>query len=401
MSVVEPGAAGAGLVARVRAMLAQPSATWDVIDAEPATIGGLYRGYILPLAAIPALAGLVGQLAFGVRGSFMGFGFAVRLDPAWVVATAAFQFTASLLGVFVMALVIEGLAPNFGSQKDRVQAMKLAAYAPTAAYVAGALLIVAGWGLFGFLVGAALLGAFVYSLYTLYQGLPKLMKTPEDRTVGYFLAVLGVTLVLGLIVGIAFSTLSKAGLRGAAAPQVSGKVTLPGQGEIDIGEVQKRAEEAARQLEAGKKVAATDTDALKGYLPATIGGYARGEISASQSEAAGIEGSQVEARYTKGDATIRVEITDIGGAGAIAGMVGAFKVRSSKESATGYEKYENIGGRMTHESYDRASKHGEYGVLVGERFMVEAKGDGASMDELKAAVKAADLPRLEALAKAE
>jgi hypothetical protein len=55
---------------------------------------------------------------------------------------------------------------------------------------------------------------------------------------------------------------------------------------------------------------------------------------------------------------------------------------------------------MTQESYDRTTKHGEYGVLVGQRFMVHAEGDGVTMDELKAAVGAVDAGRLEGLAKA-
>ncbi|MBL8553333.1 MAG: YIP1 family protein [Phenylobacterium sp.] len=400
MSMVEPGSAGSGLIARVRLLLAQPSAAWDVIDGEPATVGGLYRNYVLPLAAIPAVAGLVGQLAFGVRAGFGGFGVAARPDPVWAVAGAVASFGLGLLGVYLMALVIDGFAPNFGAEKNRVQAMKLAAYAPTASYVAGALGLVAGWGLLGFLVGVTVLVAFVYSLYTLYQGLPKLMKSDPERTVGYFVVVLVVAFVLGLMVSIAYSAVSGVTMRLAGPPKVSGKVTIPGQGEIDVGELQKQAEAAARRIEAGKDVAATDTDALKSYLPASLGGYARGEVSASSSEAAGMKGSQVEARYVKGVSSIRLQITDIGGAGALAGMMGAFKVRSSKESDTGYETFENQGGRMTHESYDRSSKRGEYGVLVGERFMVEAKGDGASMPDLKDAVNAVDLSRLEALAKA-
>jgi hypothetical protein len=55
---------------------------------------------------------------------------------------------------------------------------------------------------------------------------------------------------------------------------------------------------------------------------------------------------------------------------------------------------------MTEESYDRQSRHGEYSVLVGQRFMVQAEGDGVTIDELKAAVGAVDFSRLEGLAKA-
>jgi hypothetical protein len=46
-------------------------------------------------------------------------------------------------------------------------------------------------------------------------------------------------------------------------------------------------------------------------------------------------------------------------------MASAFNVKSSKETATGYEKVGMVGGRMTQESYDRQARSGEYSVLVG------------------------------------
>jgi hypothetical protein len=60
-----------------------------------------------------------------------------------------------------------------------------------------------------------------------------------------------------------------------------------------------------------------------------------------------------------------------------------------------------IDGRLTQETYDRAARRGEYGVMIGERFMVQAEGDGVGMDELKAAVGAVDARKLEAIAEAE
>ena len=65
MSVVEPGAVSSDLVGRVKRLLLTPSPEWERIDTEPATIKGLYVGYVCVLAAIPAVAGLVGSLIFG------------------------------------------------------------------------------------------------------------------------------------------------------------------------------------------------------------------------------------------------------------------------------------------------------------------------------------------------
>jgi predicted NAD/FAD-dependent oxidoreductase len=94
-----------------------------------------------------------------------------------------------------------------------------------------------------------------------------------------------------------------------------------------------------------------------------------------------------------------VAVTDMAAAGGLAGIAGAFNVSSNKETATGYEKMGKVGGRMTTENYDRANKSGEYSVLVANRFMVQAQGSNVSMDELKAAVGAVGLDRLEGMAK--
>lgn len=149
MSVVEPGSASAGLVARVKGILFKPTETWDEIDREQPSIGGLYTSYVMPLAAIPVVCSLVGMLVFGVG----GFGITIRPSPVWLVVQAVVNYGLSLAMVYVMALIIETLAPNFGGTKDRIQAFKLAAYAPTASWVAGV------FGLIPALGVIALLGA--------------------------------------------------------------------------------------------------------------------------------------------------------------------------------------------------------------------------------------------------
>ena len=75
------------IVDRVKNILLQPAREWEVIDGEAETIGGLYRGYIIPLAAIPAVAGLIGMLAFG----FSVMGFTYRPSVGSAVASAVVQ----------------------------------------------------------------------------------------------------------------------------------------------------------------------------------------------------------------------------------------------------------------------------------------------------------------------
>jgi hypothetical protein len=175
------------LVDRVKNIIMRPKLEWLVIDAEPSTIGGIYASYVAILAAIPPIAGAVGQLVFG----FHFFGIVYRPSPAHVITQAVIQYALSLALVYLMALIIEALAPSFGGTKNRLAAFKVAAYSGTAAWLAGIFGIIPN---LGFL---AIVG--LYSLYLYYTGLPVLMKVPADKAIGYVLAVVVAAIVLFFI----------------------------------------------------------------------------------------------------------------------------------------------------------------------------------------------------------
>jgi hypothetical protein len=178
---------------------------------------------------------------------------------------------------------------------------------------------------------------------------------------------------------------------------------IPGGGSVDLGKLEaasKQMEAASKQLQGGAvAVKATDPELLKSFLPPQVGGYSRTDVSTGSGGAAGVEGSSAEGAYSAGETSFRLTVTDMGAAGALAAMAGAFNVQSSQESDGRYEKVGKVDGRMTMEEYDQSSKHGEYSVLAGDRFMVQAEGDGVDINTLKAAVKSVGLERLEALAK--
>jgi hypothetical protein len=403
MSVVEPGAAGAGLIARVKGILLQPKATWEVIDAEPATVGGLYRSYIIPLAAIPAICGALGLMLIGVG----AFGITVRVGPVQALVQGVIGYVISLAMVYVMSLIIDALAPNFGGTKNPIQAFKVAAYSYTPSWVAGILMILPA-------LSPLMLLAGLYGLYLLYVGLPRLMRTPEDKALPYVGLIIVAAIVLGIIVAAVTGAVAAAtggfGAMGALSDRghVSGTVKLPGGTSMDLGKLEaasKQMEAAAKQMESGtdasgQAVKPTDPEVLKAYLPASLGGFARGEVSSGSGGVGGMTGSNAEAHYTRGDSRLTLSITDLGAAGAFGAMASAFNVQSSKETGDSYEKVGKVDGRMTQESFDRATQHGEYSVLAGDRFMIQAQGDKVTMNDLKAAVAAVNPVRMEALAKA-
>jgi len=156
------------LIDRIKGILLDPRAEWPTIAAEPATMQSIYTRYVMLLAAI-------GPVAMLIRYSELGFPWALRLAIASYVIT--------LVMVFVLAMVVDTIAPSFGGQKDFVASLKLVAYSGTVVYLAGIAHLV-GW------VAQVLMWiAGVYALYTFFLGAPILKRCSADRAVPFTLAI--------------------------------------------------------------------------------------------------------------------------------------------------------------------------------------------------------------------
>jgi hypothetical protein len=393
-----------GLVDRVKGILLKPNDEWSKIDVEPATVPEIYRGYVVLLAAIGPICTLIGSLVFGY--SFFGITFRPSIGTA--IGTAVVSYVMSLIMVYVLAVIIDVLAPNFAGSSNRTQAFKVAAYAMTAGWVAGILGLVPSLAMLTILAG-------LYGLYLLYLGLPKLMKVPQDKAVGYTVVVIIVAIVVNLVVaGItglitrSFISASTIGAIGSASGgSVSGSLNVPGVGSVDLGKIEeagKRAEAFAKNAEAAAKGAPSapvdviDPTRLEGLLPAGIAGLARTNVSSASGGAAGLGGSQAEASYGSGANAIKLSVTDLGAAGALAALGSAFNVQSSSRDDHGYQKMGKVDGRLTTEKWNNDSRSGTYEIIVADRFKVTADG-GGSIDALKAAVGQVDVGTLEQLAK--
>jgi hypothetical protein len=127
------------LVDRVKNILLTPKTEWAVIDEEPTTAGDLYRGYIIPLAAIGPVAQAIGYSVFGFPVPFIG---TYRMPLTTAVVQAVVAYVMTLVGVFVLAVIIDKLAPTFGGVPNQVQALKVAAYSATASWVAGIFMLI-------------------------------------------------------------------------------------------------------------------------------------------------------------------------------------------------------------------------------------------------------------------
>ena len=178
------------LVSRTKNILLSPKQEWQVIDDEATSVGGLYIGYIVPLAAIGPVASSIGMAVFGISVPVLGT-YRVPIDAA--VRQGITQYLLALIGVFVLALIIDELAPYFRGQENRYQALKVAAYSSTAVWIVGVV---------GLIPELSILWPLgLYSLYLLSLGLPVLMKVPQDKAMGYTVAVIICAVLLFFVIG--------------------------------------------------------------------------------------------------------------------------------------------------------------------------------------------------------
>jgi hypothetical protein len=150
------------IVDRAKNICLTPNTEWPIIAAEPTSPGTLVSTYVVPLAAIGAVAGFIGGSIVGHSSIFLGT-YRVPLFTGLVVAL--FSFCMAIVGVFVLSLIINALAPTFGGEQNSTQALKVAVYSYTPAWIAGVLQIIPLLGIL------AIFGA-LYGLYLLYLGLP-------------------------------------------------------------------------------------------------------------------------------------------------------------------------------------------------------------------------------------
>jgi Yip1-like protein len=175
---------------RLKGILLQPGATWKAIDGEFTKPAALYKGWVLPLALIGPICGALGTLVFGLNFGVVG---TYRVPIQTIATIAVVDYGLSIVGVFVLSMIISILAPTFGGQKNDVQGLKVAAYGSTPWFVAGVFQLLPQLALVGILVS-------LYTVYLVFSGVPIVMKPAKDQAMGYAIVAVLAAVVVALIV---------------------------------------------------------------------------------------------------------------------------------------------------------------------------------------------------------
>ena len=373
-----------GIIDRAKNILLTPKAEWARIEPEEADVNKLYIGYVLPLAALSAICGIIGMSVFGVG----ALGIHIRVPIVEAIISGVIQVACYVAGVFLLGVIANALAPTFGSVPNQGQAHKLMAYSFTASLLAG---------VFSIFPPIAILGLLgLYSFALLFIGLPIMMKTPDDKRVGYFatLVIIGIVtfFVIGAVMG--FARLATGGLSGAPGfsvtqqggpSSVQGSVELPGGGAIDLSEIEKLGEQGA--------VRTLSSEQMHGLLPQSLpGGFAL--AASSVNSAMGV--TTAEGTYNRGNSSIRLSVVNMGEMGAIASMAGAVGASETRQDADGYSRMNTVDGRVVTEEMSRSGNSASYGV-VGRGVAVTADGNGVTVEEVRGAVESVGIQRVEAM----
>jgi len=184
------------LIQRVINILTKPKEEWHVIAAEEPNTIKLIGGYVFILALIPAISGFIKYGILGV--TIMGY---TSQSIAGGIQIAITQLLSALIGVFLLAWVIDLLAPSFDSTKNFGRSLQLAVYSSTAQWVAGILMLVSvTMSMLIVLIG-------LYAIYLMAVGMPVLKNTPQAKVVGYVVVTIIAMIVIGLLLGLTLTAI--------------------------------------------------------------------------------------------------------------------------------------------------------------------------------------------------
>jgi Yip1 domain len=428
-----------GLIERVKNIVLSPRSEWPVIAPEPTSIAQLYTGYVMPLAALAAVMSFIHMAIIGMRVPFAGV---TRMPIGSGLGYAILSFGIDLMGLFLVGLIINGLAPTFGGSSDRRQALKVAAYSFTPAWLSSVL------ALSPILPTLLQWIALFYGIYVLYLGLPVLMRSPPDRAFGYTVTVVLCTLLLGMvfvvlsigarhfgwgpgardstaaaqaaaetqgatavgnIIGNALGTddKGKAGLSAALSnlakagvqqPQASAPAAGDAGAQNSVSAVGGLMTALGGALGGSHRVDVVDFKTLTAMLPSSLPNMKRTTAQGESQGAVGVKTSSAKATYqSDGGASIHIEISDMSAVSGLIDMAGTLVQNTTSESDSGYERDKIIGGRSVHEKYDAKAKKSDISVMLAKRFEVDVGGEGVDMSAVEQTLGQVDLARLESM----
>ncbi len=178
------------LVDRAKNILITPKTEWEVIKNEQTTTTDLFTKYAMILAIIPVIATIIG---FSIIGVSFGFGVSFKWPLSSSILHGVISYVLNLGSIYVIALIVDALAPSFGSTKNLDASLKVVLYSYTASFIAGIFMLIPMLSWLAIIVS-------LYSFYLMYLGLKIVKDTPQDKIAGYLVVTILIAIVVYVII---------------------------------------------------------------------------------------------------------------------------------------------------------------------------------------------------------
>lgn len=192
-----PATSSPSIVSRASAIILSPSAEWRKIAAEDAASSHVSSRYVVPLALIGPVAGVIGSQLFGRAPG--GLTYHPSLGSALAGAFVAFVLT--IVTYALLSLIADWLSPRFGGRVSPDSASKLVGYGSTPVWLCGLFALIPALGML------SVLG--LYSIYLIYSGAAPMMQIPREKA-GSYTAVL---VLCGLLLNVVIFGLTASSIR--------------------------------------------------------------------------------------------------------------------------------------------------------------------------------------------
>jgi hypothetical protein len=167
------------LINRIKSILFHPNTVWENIETGATTEKEIFQQYLVFIAAVPAIAGLLGSL-------FVGEIFLTALF--W----ALLFFSFSIATIWASAKVLTFFASSFKVKQDYVAALKLTTYTFTPILLACVFFLIPP------IYGLSILG--IYGFYLFWIGLPKMLPCLKEELFNFrFIGMIVIAIAMLII----------------------------------------------------------------------------------------------------------------------------------------------------------------------------------------------------------
>ena len=178
---------------KVLLLVVYPRRAWEKIALAQKSMGFVFFAFLLPLLAISLAVELAGVVHWGKRLGPMRV--LTQFPPQTIWRYGVAQFLASVIMVFVGAMLIRAVAVTFHNRTTYAQCFTVAAYGLSpffAVRMFDAFPAVSPWLTFA-------VGAFLFA-EAFYHGIPVVMKPDPPQAFGiYFMSSIWLVMIAGLL----------------------------------------------------------------------------------------------------------------------------------------------------------------------------------------------------------